>query len=437
MATRHLFYTATSGGTMPHVPSPGLVLLHMRFRTCRDAQLVIAVSHVEDDGADTATGVPSDAWYGIVAPKIPDRFIRIYSGAEGLHDMLLRYAFQDAQGCKHEKHLQLAYGPPTARQCGGAAVSRCVPPALRSAIGIPQFYKDSGNCWFASVCWVLFANADIRLFVSERFRKAGAHEIAECALEAFHNPSKAERIREILWRQHRIGDDFDAPPNQDGKNGGSELISICKAYDIPLRVLKVDSAGTHEVFSSATAGHRHLLMIRSQDQNHTSELPLRRYYVDGHGRYALMGGLIGQRRCGHQQGFANVATEQFRKVGSQDSWAFTDSDAHKFFKKSGTGEWQRVANMGPVFFSLHDTPPTEFSELFKYMIFVTKFGKDFDKYCNFSIGQSNDAVEQPTAIVCHNPAEHEIRDDRRRAPASKTESGCSDTLTVDFMYFTI
>ena len=76
-----LFFTATKNGRMPTVRGDQK-LVRIRFRTCVDAQLVIFVCHVNRGGHDKTTGIPHDAWYVIRSPGIPDRLIRIFSGAE-------------------------------------------------------------------------------------------------------------------------------------------------------------------------------------------------------------------------------------------------------------------------------------------------------------------------------------------------------------------
>lgn len=415
-------YTAKKDGSMPEV-QPGKKMVQIRFRTCKDAQLVIFVGQLKGTGDfDRTTGVPLDAWYVIRAPGLPDRFIRIFSGPEGLHDMLLRYAFQDSQGCKHEKHMQIEYAD--AYRLEGNAVEHIIPKKLSDALGIPQFYKKSGNCWFASMCWVLFGNDEVCEFVCKCFVEAGAPEIAAWAKDAFHDPDKAEMIRRKLWHDHRIGDDVDAPPDKDGQNGGSQLILVCDAYKIPLRVLECRGNTLHETRSARQ--NPHLLLVRCQDQNHDTDLPLRRFFGDRKGTYKLVSGLIGQRKCGHQQAFCNVADH---------TYAFTDSDAHKMFKRMLQG-WRRIANMSPIYFCF-EGQPSSFADVFKYMIFVTKYGNDYSKYCNFSIGLPNAFVEKTQGIMCEDPSSHPLRQHGVQIVKSGARRGstCDDTLTVDLLYF--
>ena len=278
-----LFFTATKNGRMPTVRGDQK-LVRIRFRTCVDAQLVIFVCHVNRGGHDKTTGIPHDAWYVIRSPGIPDRLIRIFSGAEGLHDMLLRYAFQDSEGCKHEKHMQLEYARDY--QLDENVVSRVIPKNLTDALGIPQFYKQSGNCWFASMCWVLFGNEDIRNFVCDCLQRAGEQDLARWAQRAFHEPDTAQMIRTKLWRDHRIGDDVDAAPHLDGQNGGSEMIRVCDAYNIPLRILQCEAGTRIRELRSVQPGKKHIMLVRAQDKNHTTEMPLRRYYGDKAGSTA-------------------------------------------------------------------------------------------------------------------------------------------------------
>ena len=216
-ADGQFFFTAERNGKMPHV-QPGLYLSSIRFRTCKEAQLAIYVCKTIHR-YDERTGVPLDAWYAIETPGLPVRFIRIFSGAEGLHDLLLRYAFHDAAGCVHEKHMQLRYS--RTKETADRDVTSVVPAHLINALGVPQFYKESGNCWFASMLWVLFANTEMRNFCAERFALMNASEVAEWAREAFHVPEKAQKIRAFLWNKNRIGDDITAPPREDGKNGAA------------------------------------------------------------------------------------------------------------------------------------------------------------------------------------------------------------------------
>lgn len=421
------FFTAERNGKMPHVQS-GLYLSSIRFRTCKEAQLAIYV-YKTNFNYDESTGVPVDAWYAIETPGLPVRFIRIFSGPEGLHDLLLRYAFHDAGGCVHEKHMQLRYS--RTKEASDRGVASVVPKHLINALGVPQFYKESGNCWFASMLWVLFANTEMRNFCAERFARKSAKEVGDWAREAFHVPEQAQKIRAFLWNKNRIGDDITAPPREDGKNGGSELIKVSNAYDIPLRVIKAEKAqgglsANLEVTQSASE-EDHLLLIRCQDLDHDRCVPLTRYYYeeDSGTYYKLVGGLIGQRECGHQQGFANVA---------DDTWAVTDSDGHKMFVHKN-GKWERIANMSPMYFSLKGTDEEQFTSLFRYMIFITKYGKAYEKNCNFSLGVGNEEVQRSADIVCNDPSKHEMQND-----TAPDQSGgiplrsATCTLTVDLMY---
>jgi hypothetical protein len=426
-ADGQFFFTAERNGKMPHV-QPGLYLSSIRFRTCEEAQLAIYVCKTSYEYIyDERTGVPEDAWYAIETPRLPVRFIRIFSGAEGLHDLLLRYAFHDAAGCVHEKHMQLRYS--RTKETADRDVTSVVPAHLINALGIPQFYKESGNCWFASMLWVLFANTEMRNFCAERFALMNASEVAEWAREAFHVPEKAQKIRAFLWNKNRIGDDITAPPREDGKNGGSELIKVANAYGIPLRVMKAEkapgglSANLEEMQSASEQDH--LLLIRCQDLDHDRCVPLTKFFREGDAAYQLVGGLIGQRECGHQQGFANV---------KGDTWAVTDSDGHKMFVQKD-GKWQRRANMSPMYFSLQGTEEEQFTSLFRYMIFITKYGKAYEKNCNFSLGVANEEVQRSTNIVCKDPSKHEMQSDTEPITSGgipRRSATC--TLTVDLMY---
>ena len=416
-----VLFTATKNGRMPTVREDQK-LVQIRFRTCADAQLVIFVCYVNQGGHDRTTGIPNDAWYIIRSPGIPDRLIRIFSGAEGLHDMLLRYAFQDSQGCKHEKHMQLEYA--REYQLDDNVVSRVIPKVLTDALGIPQFYKQSGNCWFASMCWVLFGNDEIRKFVCDCFQRAGAQDLARWAQRAFHEPDTAQMIRNKLWRDHRIGDDVDAAPHLDGQNGGSEMIRVCDAYNIPLRILQCEAGTRIRELRSVQPGKKHIMLVRAQDKNHTTEMPLRRYYGDKAGSYRLVSGLLGQRQCGHQQGFANVR---------KDCWAVTDSDAHKMFKKTSEG-WRRVPNMSPLYFDLQDQRPKDFADVFKFMVFVTKYGNEYENYCNFSLGVDNNELSRTNGIVCADPSTVPLRASGALKRDIKRNSSCTGTLTTDLVY---
>lgn len=420
------FFTAERNGKMPHV-QPGLYLSSIRFRTCKEAQLAIYVCKTIFK-YDERTGVPEDAWYAIETPGLPTRFIRIFSGAEGLHDLLLRYAFHDAEGCVHEKHMQLRYS--RSKEAPDRDVASVVPSHLINALGVPQFYKESGNCWFASMLWVLFANTEMRNFCAERFARRSAAEVGEWAREAFHVPDQAQKIRAFLWNKNGIGDDITAPPREDGKNGGSELIKVANAYDIPLRVIRAEKAEDQlsanlEETQSASGEQDHLLLIRCQDLDHDRCVPLTRYFYeeDTATYYKLVGGLVGQRECGHQQGFANVA---------KDTWAVTDSDGHKMFVQKN-GKWERRANMSPMYFTLEGTDEEQFTKLFRYMIFITKYGKAYEKNCNFSLGVGNEEVQRSANIVCKDPSVHELQKDAAPSGGIPRRSATC-TLTVDLMY---
>ena len=126
---------------------------------------------------------------------------------------------------------------------------------------------------------------------------------AEWAREAFHVP-KAQKIRAFLWNKNRIGDDITAPAN--GKNGqrahqGRQRLRHPVASDEGredrtgcLRIWKKCGArrsGT--ACSPACAAETWITTDACRSRNSAER---------GGTAYQLVGGLIGQRQCGHQQG---------------------------------------------------------------------------------------------------------------------------------------
>ena len=47
--------------------------------------------------------------------------------------------------------MQLRYS--RTKETADRDVTSVVPAHLINALGVPQFYKESGNCWFASMLW--------------------------------------------------------------------------------------------------------------------------------------------------------------------------------------------------------------------------------------------------------------------------------------------
>lgn len=364
--------------TFRDVPSPaprGTRLRDITFDTCPGSHLVMrAVRDVAGPPPPDGDGM-TDTWWVILTPDLPDRAIRVRDGLESLGDLLRRYGFADSSGCLHHRSGTVLYRP-LHEPLPAYDLERIVPQGLASAVGVPQFYVNSGVCWFASLCTCFFASPRSLRFLKQ-WMPAEMYALAERAL---FDRDAAEALRKMWWFDYQVGDDTTLPPEMDGRNGIAEWTTLCGKLGVPL--VRYEQYGDRLELMGATvrdrrngrvqlrdppAGVQHYLVLRYVDAEHTSKHPVLRWLRIGCDDYTLVGVVSGNRRCGHQIGWA-VSDDD----GTCTHLTVGDADVHKgrngllhvrFSRCSEHAEWWKGC---------------------RDMIHVTKFGPAQQKLCSLS-----------------------------------------------------
>ena len=376
----------------------------MRYRSCSGRRLVLRV-HDLCDRCDAATGVADDAWWAIECERLPVRALRLQRGVHSLNALLRRYAFLDRTGCVHHKFATAEYGPGAPAREG---VPPCVPDALVNAPGVTQFFPTSGNCWYSALCTVSFATPEVRDFLLA----AMPADMARLARSALFSREAALGLRKKLWYDYAIGDDVDADPSLDGRNGASEWLVMCAKLGIPVRRYREeggqlvpctsavsDRKGKRHHLRAPRKGEPYLLVMRFVDGEHSRRFPVQRRMLCSGDRCRLFGIFAGHRKCGHQIGVA------FQRNGRNITWG--DADLHK----DGIG----------MMHVCHDGPAEEFPAVMREITHLTKYGPENNEICNFSTWNEHDALLDAQ------------RGGKGRATPFK-EGSSSGTLSLDLLY---
>ena len=341
-----------STASLPRAPA-GTRLVRLRFRTCPGSDLVLELvrdnpvttiraadtQRTREHGGDRppifdpppadvdAHGVAPDSWWTVRCAKLPDRYLRLMRGAHSLRELLRRYGFQDASGCVNHRHA-IAY---FSRDFESRELPH-VPPRLRDATGVPQFYVQSGVCWYNAMCWTSTANRTILRMLRDHAPDDGLRRLWD---RCIFDPAVAETLRSRLWREYAVGDDIMDHPSRDGRNGLSEFCVLCAQLKIPMIRFRdedghlrpmdprvTDRRGRqHRIPKVVDQDRDHILVVRFQDGDH-KRFPVLRGLKHGRKRYALVGLYMGQRFCGHQIAMCSPS-EDWRE------WTIADADMHK------------------------------------------------------------------------------------------------------------
>lgn len=365
---------------LPLAP-PGTRLARVRYTTCPGSDLVLFLGRAAPGGAPggapaDAHGVVQDGWWVVRCSDLPDRVMRLTRGAHSLRNLLRRYGFLDAKGCVHHKEAVAEYAP-AARPVPAYDVEAVVPRRLRDATGVPQFYTNSGVCWFAALCWTSLANPVVARWL-QRFMPAA---VAEKARGALHSREAAEALRKSLWYDFAVGDNVEDPPELDGRNGFSEFTVACAKLGVPLLRYQMVDGRMEEMPAEVRDRQQrrvrcgkvaapdetpHLLALRYEDGDHHKRFPIHRRIVLGGRRYKLLGLYKGHRKCGHQ--IAACA-----HTGHWRDWSLGDADLHK-------------DGIGPIFlrFDGDRWRGDDWWRAWDELVHVTKFGANYRELCNLS-----------------------------------------------------
>lgn len=331
-------------------------------------------------------GLVADSWWAVRTTGLPDRTLRLREGPRSLCHLLQRYGYQDSTGCVNHRDATAHYGPSSSL----ATAHLQVLPHIRDMTGVAQFYPRSGICWYAALCTVLFTDPKMREYIASHLPPAMAELCATC----LKSRESAQRLRNLLWTEWAIGDDINDRPENDGCNGFSEFTLLCARASIPLLRLRerggklvrmpprlTDKRGNALREAAINFRKPHLLALRFQDGDHAKFPLFRRVRIDGV-RYRWVGCWAGQRKCGHQIGFASAD-------GHWRSIVVGDADLHNggiglesvcfpqtgyADVKGGDSEWSRVMNL---------------------IIHITKFGPRTSEFCNMSpLNPRDDSLDQ-------------------------------------------
>jgi hypothetical protein len=198
----------------------------------------------------------------------------------------------------------------------------------------------------------------------------------DCA-KCIFDKEAAERVRKCFWYDYNVGDNVDADPSLDGRNGLTEFCVLCAKLGVPIIRLRefggvlrtennnvTDRRGNILQLPVPCKGQEHLLVLRFHDGDHAKFPVLRRIRFRGV-RYKLVGLYMGQRKCGHQIGMASP-------TGDWRVWSIADADLHK-------------DGIGPMHIRFDgERWRREWWDAWKVLVHVTKFGRDTEEFCSLS-----------------------------------------------------
>lgn len=352
--------------SLPPVSAEGLVLRHITFDTCPGTSLRLSCARVNNRATSRpdGSGVHFDSWWIIYCHNLPNRYYRLRRGSHSLFHLVKRYGFLDDNGCVNHRRCRLTYGDDIRE------IPLEVEHELRDCVGVPQFYKDSGVCWFASFCWIAFGNESVKRFLIRHHPEEMRISADRCLM----SPTAAEEYRKQLWYKFSVGDDVDDHPLNDGKNGAGEFTTMCAKFKIPLIRLKeergmmvpivskvVDQRGASLQATLPHGSQPHILMLRFTDGDHSSKFPVHRRITYGKRRYRLFGIFLGQRKCGHQCGMVCSGSDW-------KNWGVTDADAHK-------------DGISPCFCHFTNDMKDSWWEKWRLLVTVTKYGIGGNEFC--------------------------------------------------------
>ena len=316
---------------LPCAPSNGMRLSSIRFKTCPGRELVIRIMGNAKCTFLSRHGLPSDVWVAIETPEMPIRVTRLFNNPTSLLQMLRRYAFLDLEGCLHHKDAKAEFVPihlPIDDRC-----MSFVPPELKDATGIPQFFPRSGICWFASICWCFFSSPTLRNWLKTFMPPKMQTLVDRCN----YDRSAALELRELWWNEYRAGDDITLPPENDGRNGFSEWSTVCaklkipmlryepgaqKRQLIPIKPFGKDRDTPPKVWKLTEPAYKttpHILVIRYTDGDHHKKHAIQRRIEVNGVQYTFKCVMSGQRKCGHQVGWsAHQGNWKILTVGDAD-----------------------------------------------------------------------------------------------------------------------
>ena len=296
---------------------PGRVVC-VSFSTCYPNELKCWVVDCVEDA-----GVPLDAWWCIESTGLPNRYVRLFNGMASLKRFVLYYGFLDKNGCVNCEsgyiEIDTNTGPRSCKRFDMCTIKQ----GDVDVRGVPQRLKNSGICWFASMCFASMFSLQLRKVITASLPPHVVREFENCLYDA----EAAERLRQLLYYEYHLGDDPQQHPSLDGQNGFSQLCILLAKHNIP--TIRIFAPSMNEIMSPVVDKQGNAYQMRSRAKLdepiilvvrcfRTHWNPSRRITYAGR-RFKLVSVMIGSEHCGHQIA-ASTRDLHINK------WAFQDAD---------------------------------------------------------------------------------------------------------------
>lgn len=247
-------------------------------------------------------------WICICSPDMPCRWTRLLDS--NMEKFVSYYGFEEKNGCINSGKSNVKIVQKTPQRLDGDMTISALSKEDTLKIGLPQREKNSGMCWFAALCFVMFFSKQLKTFML-RYMPDKMKELSKGILE---QPSKSELLRTYLYETFAFGDKPGISPLQEGQNGTSQFLILAARLNMP--VIRLFAPEMHEmtedIFDQHGKAHKirnisdineqSLLIVRSF---RTAWIPHRRMWHKGR-RYKLVAMMIGSEQCGHQISVSTV-----------------------------------------------------------------------------------------------------------------------------------
>jgi len=369
------------------------IVCSAEFETCKENKLFLRIAYILHP--EINNGFIEKAWWVIVTPNLPDRFVKLSKGKKSLERLLQNYGFSDKTGCVHYKKGKV-YTVNCIKDMTPYDVD--VPNTVKNINGIPQRLENSGICWYAATCFAFFFCKQLRELITGKMKD---QTLVSYCNECLKDHNISELLRKKLWYEYAFGDDVNQKPELDGQNGLTQFSILASKLDIPMKrffvtdgaIVKLsepvkDQQGTLCPIRDnlKCKNEPHILVIRFyRGDHHTKYKPMRRFVHNGI-KYKLASMLLGSMHCGHQIGASSFDLLWRR-------WAISDSDASMF-------------GIGPVHFCAKNSKCKQKEEWWSYwrhMIPLTVFGSQ-KQFCDLS------PHNRPTGELQHKPSSSDVGD---------------------------
>ena len=297
------------------------ILYKVEFNTCNSKSLFIILCKLNEHTFDN--GIATDAWW-LIRTDGSDRYCRLFKGKQSFEAFITKYGHMDEEFCVH-KSSGMAYIVDI------STVTHYNEPLTinkeHSMIkGVSQRTKFSGICWYASMCFVMFGNKNLKKLIVKYAKKQKDFKMEQYADQALNDDAISEKLRKHLYNKYKLGDKPGQDEELDGQNGFNEFTILISELKIPM--IRYLAPNTEITSWSITKGDKPqnvkpISVYKDEDPVlfavrcfHTKHRPAR---ILGYKTrlFKLVGAFIGSEECGHQIGMAI----------NDDDISIADSDA--------------------------------------------------------------------------------------------------------------